>query len=154
MAPDEDTPDLPWWLPAGNTDADWMEWAKVLPFCRDLGLVCVEFSETEAVFRMDKPALTVNPNGAVNGGVVAAAADQMMGVMSMRVTGPDQSPATASFHIQYHSPAFAPLTFRATSLGGGRRMKFIEVTVADRDGNRCATSHGTMVANGSDPARG
>jgi len=42
-----------------------------------------------------------------------------------------------------------PITFVATSLGRGRRTKFIEVVVEDRDGNRCATSQGTMIVGGS-----
>ncbi|BBY80234.1 PaaI family thioesterase [Mycolicibacterium pulveris] len=155
MSADLENPELrePWWLPAGDTDADWLGWVNVLPFCRDLGLRCEEFTREVAVFRMARPALTPNPNGAVNGGIVVAAADQVMGAMAMRVSEPGQLPATGSLHIQYHRPALAPLLFRATPLGGGRRMKFIEVVVEDADGNRCATSQGTMVAGGSSAVR-
>jgi acyl-coenzyme A thioesterase PaaI-like protein len=85
----------------------------------------------------------------VNGGIVAAAADQVMGAVTRRVSEKEVLPATASLHIQFHLPALAPLTFRAILLGGGRRTKFIEVVVEDRDGNRCATSQGTMIAGGS-----
>lgn len=150
---DDYDPREPWWLPAGDTDADWLSWVHTLPFCRDLGLVCEEFTAEVAVFRMARPVLTPNPNGAVNGGIVVAAADQVMGAMAMRVSDPGQLPATGSLHIQYHLPALAPLLFRATPLGGGRRMKFIEVVVEDANGNRCATSHGTMVAGGSSAVR-
>jgi uncharacterized protein (TIGR00369 family) len=143
----------PWWLPAGDTDSDWLSWAHSLPFCRDLGLQCEEFTREVALFRMARPVLTPNPNGAVNGGIVVAAADQVMGAMAMRVSDPGQLPATGSLHIQYHLPALAPLLFRAIPLGGGRRMKFIEVVVEDANGNRCATSHGTMVAGGSSAVR-
>lgn len=142
-----------WWLPAGSTDADWLDWARTLPFCRDLGLECLRFTESCAVFRMQCPVLTPNPNGAVNGGIVVAAADQVMGAMAMRVSDEGQLPATGSLHIQYHRPALAPILFTATPLGGGRRMKFIEVVVEDRDGNRCATSQATMVAGGSSAIR-
>jgi uncharacterized protein (TIGR00369 family) len=102
---------------------------------------------------MARPVLTPNPNGAVNGGIVVAAADQVMGAMAMRVSEEGQLPATGSLHIQYHRPALAPIVFSATPLGGGRRLKFIEVVVEDRDGNRCATSHGTLVAGGSSAVR-
>ena len=145
-------PDENWWLPAGSTDADWISWAQRLPYCRDLGLECIDISADSAVFRMARPALTPNPNGAVNGGIVAAAADQVLGVMAMRVSAPGQLPATGALHIQYHSPAMAPITFRAKPLGGGSRVKFVEVVVEDRDGNRCVTSQGTMVAGGSSAA--
>ncbi|ORW23284.1 hypothetical protein AWC19_12055 [Mycobacterium palustre] len=98
---------------------------------------------------MDRSTLTPNPNGAVNGGTVAAAADQIMGALTMRMSAAGLLPATGSLHIQYHLPARAPLTFRATALGGGQRTKFVEVVVEDRSGNRCATSQGTMIAGGS-----
>lgn len=146
-------PREPWWLPAGDTDADWQSWAHTLPFCADLGLRCEEFTRDAALFRMARPVLTPNPNGAVNGGIVVAAADQVMGAMAMRISNPGQLPATGSLHIQYHLPALAPLLFRASPLGGGRRMKFIEVVVEDAQGNRCATSQGTMIAGGSSAVR-
>ena len=150
---DRHDPRDPWWLPAGDTDADWLSWANSLPFCRDLGLQCEELTRDVALFRMARPALTPNPNGAVNGGIVVAAADQVMGAMAMRISDPGQLPATGSLHIQYHRPALAPLLLRASPLGGGRRMKFIEVVVEDAHGNRCATSQGTMVAGGSSAVR-
>jgi uncharacterized protein (TIGR00369 family) len=142
---------VPWWNPRTDDATDWLTWANALPFCRDVGLVCLELEGASAVFRMERPALTPNPNGAVNGGVVAAAADQVMGALIRRISGNGQLPATGSMHIQFHSPALAPLTFRVASLGGGRRTKFAEVVVEDRNGNRCATSQATMIVGGSSP---
>lgn len=142
-------PEAQWWHPAPGATIDWMTWANSLPYCRDLGLTCVEFNATSAVFRLERSTLTSNPNGAVNGGTVAAAADQIMGALTMRMSAAGLLPATGSLHIQFHLPARAPLTFRATALGGGRRTKFIEVVVEDRNGDRCATSQGTMIAGGS-----
>jgi uncharacterized protein (TIGR00369 family) len=141
---------VPWWDPAPGPTVDWLGWANALPFCRDIGLVCVELGAESAVFRMERPALTPNPNGAVNGGIVAAAADQVMGALTRRTSDNGILPATGSLHIQFHRPALAPLTFRGRSLSGGRRTKFVEVVVTDKDGNRCATSQGTMIAGGSD----
>jgi uncharacterized protein (TIGR00369 family) len=138
-----------WWYPAPGETVDWLAWANALPYCRDVGLVCVEFNAGSATFRMERSTLTPNPNGAVNGGTVTAAADQIMGALTMRTSAAGLLPATGSLHIQFHLPARAPLTFRATVLGGGRRTKFVEVVVEDRNGNRCATSQGTMIAGGS-----
>jgi uncharacterized protein (TIGR00369 family) len=138
-----------WLSPWGGDTDEWISWANDLPFCRDLGLRCVEFGDTSAVFVMERPALTPNPNGAVNGGIVAAAADQVMGAVTLRMSRRGMLPATGSLHIQFHRPALAPLTLRAASLGGGQRTKFVEVVVEDRFGNRCATSQGTMIAGGS-----
>jgi uncharacterized protein (TIGR00369 family) len=139
----------PWWDPAPGPTTNWEAWANALPLCCDLGLVCIELESESAVFRMERPALTPNPNGAANGGIVAAAADQVMGALTRRTSTAGVLPATGSFHIQFHLPALAPITFRARSLGGGRRIRFIEVVVEDKDGNRCATSQGTMIAGGS-----
>ena len=72
-----------------------------------------------------------------------------MGAVTMRMSDPGLLPATGSLHIQFHRPALPPLTFLATSLGGGRRTKFVEVIVQDCAGRRCATSQGTMIAGGS-----
>jgi uncharacterized protein (TIGR00369 family) len=138
-----------WWHPEATSDADWLAWANSLPFARDIGLRCVEFGATSAVFHMERPALTPNPNGAVNGGMVAAAADQVMGAVTQRMSGAGRLPATGSLHIQFHRPAVAPIALRATYLGGGHRTKFVEVVVEDKFGNRCATSQGTMIAGGS-----
>jgi len=149
MPQDGTAPDIAWWHPASDETVDWLAWANALPYCQNLGLVCVELNAASATFRMDSSTLTPNPNGAVNGGTVAAAADQIMGALTMRMSEPGLLPATGSLHIQFHLPAWAPLTFRATALGGGRRTKFVEVVVEDRSGNRCATSQGTMIAGGS-----
>jgi uncharacterized protein (TIGR00369 family) len=149
MPQDHIAPDTAWWYPAPGQTVDWLAWANSLPYCRDLGLVCVEFNTASAVFRMESSTLTPNPNGAVNGGTVVAAADQIMGAITMRMSAEGLLPATGSLHIQFHLPAWAPLTFRATALGGGKRTKFVEVVVEDRNGDRCATSQGTMIAGGS-----
>lgn len=149
MSPDRTAPDTAWWHPTPGETVDWLAWANALPFCHDLGLECVELDPASATFRMERSTLTPNPNGAVNGGIVAAAADQVMGALTVRMSAQGLLPATGSLHIQFHLPAQAPLTFRATALGGGQRTKFVEVVVEDRNGNRCATSQGTMIAGGS-----
>jgi uncharacterized protein (TIGR00369 family) len=149
MLEDHIAPQAAWWHPVPGETVDWLTWANALPYCRDLGLECVELNATSAVFRMERSTLTTNPNGAVNGGTVVAAADQVMGALTMRMSTAGLLPATGSLHIQFHLPAWAPLIFRAAGLGGGRRTKFIEVVVEDRNGHRCATSQGTMIAGGS-----
>ena len=149
MRADDGGTDVAWWEPQHGPDLDWPAWANALPFCRDLGLVCLQLDDGSATFRMECSTLTANPNGAVNGGIVTAAADQVMGALTMRISPKGLLPATAALHIQFHRPAHAPLTFRATALGGGKRTKFVEVVVEDNDGRRCATSQGTMVAGGS-----
>jgi uncharacterized protein (TIGR00369 family) len=149
MPQDHIAPGTAWWHPAPGETVDWLAWANALPYCQDLGLVCVELNAASAIFYMERSTLTLNPNGAVNGGTVAAAADHIMGALTLRMSTRGALPATGSLHIQFHLPAWAPLTFRATALGGGRRTKFVEVVVQDRNGNRCASGQGTMIAGGS-----
>jgi uncharacterized protein (TIGR00369 family) len=138
----------PVWVPPATDDTDtWLAWANQLPLCQLLGLRCVQLDESSGTFAMPEVPMVANPNGSVNGGLIAAMADQAMGVMAMRGAKHGHRPATAALTVQFHSPAYAPLTLRAEVVGGGRRVRFVEVIVLDRDGNRCSSSHGTMVVN-------
>jgi len=141
-----------WVPPAEDAEHDrWLDWANGLPLCAALGLVCTELDAECGLFVLETVPMTANPNGSVNGGLVAALTDQAMGVMAVRGARPGHFPATAALQVQYHSPALAPLTMRATVVGGGHRVRFVEVLVFDRDGARCVTSHGTMVVGRGAP---
>lgn len=135
-----------WAPPAPDAGlSDWLAWADNLPLCRELGLVCRELDDERGLFTVEAVPMSANPNGSVNGGLVAALTDQAMGVMAVRGAEPGYFPATAALQTQFHSPAFAPLMLKAFVVGGGRRVRYVEVLVEDRIGNRCVTSHGTMV---------
>ena len=140
------------WYPSAGEQADWPAWANALSFCRDIGMTCLQLDRSAAVFQMQQSMLTPNPNGAVNGGVVAAAADQVMGAMALRTSEHGRLPATASLHLQFYRPAMAPLTFRATLPRDGRRTKFVDVVIEDRHGDRCASGQATMIVGGSGQA--
>ncbi|WP_165774258.1 PaaI family thioesterase [Mycolicibacterium sphagni] len=137
------------WYPMAGETADWLEWVNKLPFCRDIGLRCVEFGETWASFQLERAPLSPSRDGAIAEGMLAAAADQAMAALAVRLCDSRQLPATGSLHIEFHRPAFAPVTLRATSLRSGRRIKFVEVVIEDGQGNCCATSQATMVPGGS-----
>lgn len=126
-------------------DEAWLAWANGLPLFVGLGLVCTSITEETAEFTLASAPISPNPNGSVNGGLMAAIADQAMGALSVRGAPSGYYPSTASLHTQYFSPAMAPLTLRARAYGGGRRVRFIEVMTYDRDGVLCAGSQGTMV---------
>ena len=139
--------DSGWWFPPGDPSPDdWIHWANSLPIVRALGLKCHQVGERSATFGLSDVPLTPNPNGAVNGGLVVSAADQVMGVLAARVAPPGYLPVTAALHTQFHSPALVPLTLSGQVIGGGRRLSFVDVLVTDVHGNRCAMSHGTMTA--------
>lgn len=131
--------------PSTGEPADWVTWANDLPNFIALGMTCTTLNEVVAEFSLQDSTFPLNPNGAVNGGIVSAVADQAMGVMAQRAAGPDSYPVTASLHVQYHSAAIPPLRIETRLLNGGRRVKYVDVHVFDRDETHCASGHGTMV---------
>ncbi|MVU80805.1 hotdog fold thioesterase [Nocardia sp. ET3-3] len=121
----------------------------------ELGAICTQVSDDTATFVVPSTPMVPNPNGSVNGGIVVAIADQMMGLLASRIASPGHLAATGTLNAQFHSPALAPLTVRGNVVRFGRRLTFVEVIVEDRDGGRCASCQGTMVAGAAlRPARG
>ncbi|MFI5623309.1 PaaI family thioesterase [Nocardioides sp. NPDC051685] len=126
------------------TDEEWRAWADAYPAFASAGLRCVTMGPTTATFAFDGTPFPLNPNGAVNGGIVALAVDQIMGVMGARIAPTGSMPVTAALTVHYHAPAIEPLRMEATALHGGRTIQTIEVVVTDARGRRCSTATGTM----------
>jgi uncharacterized protein (TIGR00369 family) len=137
--------------PAGDSWAEWAEWATKLPNCSEIGLKCVEISPGNAVLTLVESPWTPNPNGAVTGGLVIAAADQCMGLVTLTTLEPGALPATATLHAEFLRPAFAPLTFRARVAQRGKRLVFVNVDVEDAEGRLCVRCSGTMASQSSAP---
>lgn len=129
--------------------SEWAAWANGTPQLRGLGITCTATREGAADFSVPAVPYAPNPNGSINGGMLAAIADQAMGVLSAMACPPGYLAATASLHIQFHRPARAPLAVSAQLLPGGNRVKFVEVVLRDADGNHCATAQGTMIVGGA-----
>jgi len=127
-----------------DPDGDWRAWADRHPTFASAGLRCLEIKDTTAVFEFHSSPFPLNPNGAVNGGLVALVADQIMGVLGARVAPTGSMPVTAVLNVQYHAPALAPLRLDASALHNGRSLQTIEVVIHDARGRRCATATGTM----------
>ena len=127
-----------------DSDQAWQAWADGYPTMRAVNLRCTGVGALAATFILDEVPYPPNPNGAVNGGVLALAADQAMGVLSARVSPTGSVPVTAALAVQFHSPAYPPLTLRAQAIPGGRVVRAIEVIVHDAEGRRCSTASGTM----------
>jgi uncharacterized protein (TIGR00369 family) len=134
-----------WFAPQGGTADEWLEWANCLPLCDDLGMTCSEIADGRATFHMPEAPLTPNPNGGVNGGLVAAAIDQVMGAIGMLGAPRGHAIATATMVVHYLRPAHAPLTFRGTATKRGRTLVFIDVSVEDADGRLTTSASGTMM---------
>ncbi|MFJ9390449.1 PaaI family thioesterase [Nocardioides sp. NPDC101246] len=127
-----------------DPDVAWRDWVNSYPTFLASGLRCVEMGERKARFGLDETLFPLNPNGAVNGGVVALAVDQAMGALSARVTPTGATPVTANLQVQYHAPAFPEITMDAVAIGGGNVIQAIEVIVRNAKGQRCCTAMGTM----------
>ncbi|MGM5068768.1 PaaI family thioesterase [Rhodococcus qingshengii] len=132
--------------PAGGSEQDWINWANSFACMGPLGLQCRSVTPEGTEFVMSDIDFPLNPNGALHGGIVTAAADQVMGIVAARASAADYVPVTGSLHVQFHSPAMLPLTIRGFLLPSGFRTKFVEVVVEDETGRRCATAHATMLS--------
>ncbi len=147
--------ELPWggsvppeFLVAPDPDAateKWVEWANRLPNLAAFGVRCTKMDDEFCYFDLVDTAHPLNPNGALNGGVIAGAMDQAMGVVGSRVTPPGYSLVTAGLSVQFHSPAMPSVRMVGRVLPGGNRVKFVETVMYDCAGRRCATEQGTMV---------
>jgi uncharacterized protein (TIGR00369 family) len=134
-------------------DEHWTTWAAGYPTVCALNLECNEVRATTAEFVLGKPPFPPNPNGAVNGGIIALAVDQIMGVLAARVAPTGSMPVTAVLNVIFHAPAFAPVTLTARAVPGGRSIQTIEVSAHGADGRLSSTSTGTMSV-GSPNSRG
>lgn len=127
------------------SDGEWIAWANGWPTIRLLGMQCVRLDKEGARFEVAADPVVPNPNGSINGGILAAIIDQALGAATARGADDGLSPRTGSLYVQYHKPARSPVSVIATVLPGGRRVRFVEVVVENGDGGRCVTAQGTMV---------
>lgn len=135
-------------MPAHEADEQaWTEWLNHQPVYRATNLACMAVGGEQVTFEMDGSSLPLNPNGAVNGGVLAMACDHVMGALGMRVVPTGQLPVMASLNVLFHAPAYAPLRLRATLLNAGRRVLAIHVEAQGADGRLCSTAAGTMAVS-------
>jgi uncharacterized protein (TIGR00369 family) len=143
--------EVQWEPPAhGAPESDLIAWANGLPMTHGLNIVCTALQPARAEFVVNEVPLVPNPNGAIHGGVVAAIADQCLGVVSVINAPCDQMSVTGSLHGQFHRPAMPPLRIRCSLISAGRRLIFVQLEVDEAQGRRCATFQATMVVGGND----
>jgi uncharacterized protein (TIGR00369 family) len=111
-----------------------------------LGIRCLELPRGGGTFIVEADPFIPNPNGAINGGIVAAIADNVLGVALARVLADGHTPRTGSLQVQYHRPVRTPVTVHVTVLPGGRRVQFLEANFVDASGERCASAQATMTS--------
>lgn len=135
--------------PLDQVGAGWREWADGHPVAAAMGLLCVEAGPDSVVTRLAR-APVPNPNGAVNGGVLAAALDQTLALATLRVLPAGAFPTTTNMHVVYLRPVLAPLTVRARVLKGGQKLVFVRGEVEDERGRACVTCDATFAVIGAD----
>jgi uncharacterized protein (TIGR00369 family) len=138
-------PDFAWapFPPFGQADEAWQAWADGHPVSAAIGLVCTGVGEDWVTCALARTGLP-NPNGAVNGGVLAAILDQALALASLRAMRDGSLPNTTNMQVQFLRPAMAPLSVRAWVTKGGRALFFTRAEIHDRDGLVCTTGDGTF----------
>jgi uncharacterized protein (TIGR00369 family) len=135
--------------PARDASGDeWVAWANRLPQLTELNITCRRAGPDSAEFDIPAVPFGPNPNGSVNGGLLAAIADQAMGVVGAMRSVPGHFPVTGTLQVQYHRPAYAPLHMHASLMPSGRKILFVDVAILDSRNNLCASARGTMVLSG------
>lgn len=123
-----------------------LTWFNDLPVVRWIGVECVdvEVGRVRAVLRV-RPEHR-NPGGAVNGGVLLAAADVVAGAAVTSTGPPGTGAATTDLTMHFLAAAVAaPLRLEAEVLRRGRGNGVPHVRISDADGRLCAVATGTWV---------
>jgi uncharacterized protein (TIGR00369 family) len=149
MMGEDDMPSL--YLPptAGGPPGAIARWMENLPMSRHLKITCQALDRAGGTFTVPEAPLTVNPNGAVHGGLVAAIADHCLGAVAVMNSPRDGLAVTASLHGQFHRPAMPALTVQARLISAGRSLIYVECAIFDRKGSRAATFQATMSVGGA-----
>lgn len=113
---------------------DWRDWATAIPASRALGLACIESASDRVITVLEESSWPLNPNGALHGGLVLAAADHTMGLAAMAAQPRTQVSSTATLTTDFEAPALAPVRFEATVTRAGGRLCFVSLVAINRDG--------------------
>lgn len=102
----------------------------------------------EVSFTWTVPAELCNSAGNLQGGVLAAFADAVLGGLCATQLPDDSYPALAEMKISFLRPAPAGATITGTGrlLKAGRRLMFAEAEVTDESGRLIAKISGTELA--------
>jgi len=121
----------------------WIDYCNGHPVAELLGLMTTEAGDDQMRFSLSSPPAP-NPNGAVHGGLLAAAFDHVLAVTAMLAMPDDGLPSTAAMNVQFLRPALPELALRGWVTRGGKSLVFVRGEVRDRDGELCATSDATF----------
>jgi uncharacterized protein (TIGR00369 family) len=127
-------------------------WFNERAATRMLCMRCEHLEPGRALLTMTPPEEVGNPNGAVNGGLITALADQAGGIAVSTALEPDDYTSTAQLDVHFLRPLVAiPARAEATVRRRGRRLAFPSVEIRDAEGELCALATGTWAVSPDTP---
>ncbi|MDQ3876969.1 MAG: PaaI family thioesterase [Actinomycetota bacterium] len=98
-------------------------------------------------FSWTVPSEYTNSAGGLQGGMLAAFADALLGGASAAYLPPERYPALAEMKISIFRPVPAGMTLKGAGyvVKSGRRVIFAEAEISDEDGNLIAKASGTEI---------
>lgn len=130
-----------------------LRWWSTTEVVRSIGMAVEEVGDGWARTTLDPPAALRNPNGAVNGGVLASFMDLAGGLVVGMTVGHEQPSATIELGIHYLRAAIAtPLTATSRIVRRARNFMFMSIEAVDARGRPCVAATGTWaIGSGSFP---
>ena len=118
-----------------------------IPANDTFGFERLDTQDGSVAFRWAVPAEYCNSAGNLQGGVMAAFADAVLGGLCASELPNDFYPALAEMKIQFLRPAPAGSTITATGrvLRAGKRLIFVEAEITSEDGKLLAKITGTEI---------
>ena len=118
-----------------------------IPANDTFGFERLESDDGTPMFRWTVPDEYCNSAGNLQGGVMAAFADAVLGGLCASELPNDFYPALAEMKIQFLRPAPAGTTIVATGrvLRAGKRLIFVEAEITNEDGKLLAKITGTEI---------
>ncbi len=123
------------------------EGAFTIPANDAFGFERVDTDDGSVAFRWTVPAEYCNSAGNLQGGVMAAFADAVLGGAAATALRPEQYPALAEMKLSIFRPAPADTKLRGVGrvLKAGARVVFVEAEITDADGRLVAKASGTEI---------
>ena len=143
-------------IPDLQHDPDFLRaWYNEHEMSRAIGMELVDVGAGWARTRLSPPPGLRNPNGAVNGGVLAWFADLTGGAAIVTVTGEGGVASTIELGIHYMRAAMkAPFEGHGRIVRRGRSLVFIAIDITDATGDVCVAASGVWSArHGASPPR-
>lgn len=122
----------------------WRDWAARQPTLGAFGIEDATFADGRVTASIRSLSTPLNPNGAVHGGLVAAALDQIGALASLTRAPADHGVLTCTLGIEYLRPAILPLTGIGQVQRSSSSLVFTRIELSSR-GKVCAAASGTWL---------